>query len=156
MHSASRLCSRCSASFSTPANSSGALLYRRSSHAVTAVAAAFAKESSSQGQQYADTRPPNPAQTHATLRAWFSLAWHDIADATARVSDIATVPWDDVDVEMRDSLSRGSSDVHTDIEPVRRVPSADDPVQLLHHLVERKHLGARQLEEPGPVSLGDH
>jgi hypothetical protein len=56
-------------------------------------------------------RPPGAGQV---VRA----GGYHVANAAARVGDVAGVAGDDVDVEVKDRLARGGADVPADVEPV--------------------------------------
>ncbi len=51
------------------------------------------------------------------LRGITPLAWYDMPDAAARISRIASVARDDMDMHVHDGLSGVASHIHADVVP---------------------------------------
>jgi hypothetical protein len=64
-------------------------------------------------------------------------AGQDVADPTAWVVHVALEPWDDVDVEVRDSLARGGAGVEADVVAVRRRSRANVRYRRYEHRTNR-------------------
>ena len=78
-----------------------------------------------------------------------------MSHATARIIDITFVPGDDVDVQVRNGLTSGISNVDPDVVAIRTILGVHYPTRILNPIEKRAALCRRRVEPGRNMSASD-